>query len=128
MQVGRRVLAGRRNRSTPPTVQHFNSDGIAIADCAAAAETEAIRSSQRKIRMLPENLSHAARTLAMTGAVHPRRGADTGYRGHDLFWRTILLGVFDAHGHILVGATVLSANLLSPLDGEVKHIASLQTS
>ena len=46
----------------------------------------------------------------------------------DLDGRTMLPGFFDAHGHVVFGGLqALSANLLAPPDGEVKDIASLQS-
>ncbi len=45
----------------------------------------------------------------------------------DLAGRTMLPGFVDSHGHIVMGGLqALSANLLSPPDGEVKDIASLK--
>lgn len=45
----------------------------------------------------------------------------------DLEGRTMVPGLVDAHGHIVVGGLqALSANLLAPPDGEVTDIASLQ--
>ncbi len=45
----------------------------------------------------------------------------------DLQGRTMLPGFVDAHGHVMGGGLqALSANLLSPPDGEVRDIASLQ--
>ena len=45
----------------------------------------------------------------------------------DLAGRTMLPGFVDAHGHVMGGGVqALSANLLSPPDGEVKNIAALQ--
>lgn len=45
----------------------------------------------------------------------------------DLDGRTMLPGFVDSHGHVVFGGLqALSANLLSPPDGEVKDIASLQ--
>ncbi len=46
----------------------------------------------------------------------------------DLEGRTLLPGFVDAHGHVMGGGLqALSANLLAPPDGEVKDIASLQS-
>ncbi|QIM50340.1 amidohydrolase [Pusillimonas sp. DMV24BSW_D] len=46
---------------------------------------------------------------------------------HDLQGRALLPGFVDAHGHaFMIGLQALSANLLSPPDGEVKNIDSLQ--
>ncbi len=45
----------------------------------------------------------------------------------DLAGRTMLPGFVDSHGHVVFGGLqALSANLLSPPDGKVKDIASLQ--
>lgn len=45
----------------------------------------------------------------------------------ELGGRTMLPGFVDSHGHVVMGGfQALSANLLSPPDGEVKDIASLQ--
>ncbi|MXU65086.1 amidohydrolase [Oceanomicrobium pacificus] len=45
----------------------------------------------------------------------------------DLDGRAMLPGFFDSHGHVLFGGLqAMSANLLSPPDGEVTDIASLQ--
>lgn len=45
----------------------------------------------------------------------------------DLAGRTMLPGFVDAHGHVMGGGLqALSANLLSPPDGQVKSIAALQ--
>ncbi len=45
----------------------------------------------------------------------------------DLDGRTMLPGFVDSHGHVVMGGLqALSANLLSPPDGEVTDIASLQ--
>ena len=45
----------------------------------------------------------------------------------DLEGRIMLPGFVDAHGHVMGGGLqALSANLLAPPDGDVKHIASLQ--
>ncbi|MBL8893827.1 MAG: amidohydrolase [Rhizobiales bacterium] len=45
----------------------------------------------------------------------------------DLQGRTLIPGFFDAHGHVMaVGLQALSANLLSPPDGEDNSIAELQ--
>ena len=45
----------------------------------------------------------------------------------DLQGRTMLPGFVDAHGHVMGGGLqAMSANLLSPPDGEVRDIASLQ--
>ena len=45
----------------------------------------------------------------------------------DIQGKTMLPGFVDAHGHVMGGGLqALSANLLSPPDGEVKDIASLQ--
>jgi predicted amidohydrolase YtcJ len=50
-----------------------------------------------------------------------------GTRLVDLEGRTLLPGFVDAHGHVMGGGLqALSANLLSPPDGEVTDIASLQ--
>jgi predicted amidohydrolase YtcJ len=55
-----------------------------------------------------------------------------GYRGnntvmHDLAGRTLLPGFVDAHGHaFMIGLQAFSANLLSPPDGKVKDLESLQ--
>lgn len=47
----------------------------------------------------------------------------------DLSGRTLLPGFVDSHGHVVMGGIqALSANLLSPPDGEVTDIASLQDS
>ncbi len=54
------------------------------------------------------------------------------YRGDsteivDLAGRTMIPGFVDSHGHVVMGGLqALSANLLSPPDGEVTDIASLQ--
>jgi predicted amidohydrolase YtcJ len=54
------------------------------------------------------------------------------YRGQgtevtDLAGRALIPGFFDAHGHVTAGGVqALTANLLSPPDGEVTDIASLQ--
>jgi predicted amidohydrolase YtcJ len=45
----------------------------------------------------------------------------------DLDGRALLPGFVDSHGHVIMGGLqALSANLLSPPDGEVRDIASLQ--
>ncbi len=45
----------------------------------------------------------------------------------DLAGKTLVPGFVDAHGHVVVGGLqALSANLLSPPDGKVQDIASLQ--
>ncbi|RAI03524.1 amidohydrolase [Acuticoccus sediminis] len=59
--------------------------------------------------------------------VESHRGPET--KTFDLAGRTMLPGFFDAHGHMLMGGLqALSANLLSPPDGEVTDIASLTES
>lgn len=46
---------------------------------------------------------------------------------HDLAGRTMLPGFVDAHGHaFMIGLQAVSANILSPPDGAVKDIKSLQ--
>ena len=63
--------------------------------------------------------------VGSTQEVAAYRGPST--RAFDLDGRTMLPGFFDAHGHMLMGGLqALSANLLSPPDGEVKNMASLQ--
>jgi len=53
------------------------------------------------------------------------RGPET--RVTDLGGRTLLPGFVDAHGHVVMGGLqAMTANLLSPPDGEVRDIASLQ--
>lgn len=57
--------------------------------------------------------------------VEQYKGADTQMR--DLAGRTLLPGFVDAHGHaFMIGLQAIAANLLSPPDGEVKHMASLK--
>ncbi|MAK55696.1 MAG: amidohydrolase [Pusillimonas sp.] len=59
------------------------------------------------------------------GEVMKLQGTDT--QLHDLEGRTLLPGFVDAHGHaFMIGLQALSANLLSPPDGKVKDIQSLQ--
>ncbi|MCC2596373.1 amidohydrolase [Pusillimonas sp. MFBS29] len=53
------------------------------------------------------------------------KGAET--ITHDLAGRTLLPGFVDAHGHaFMIGLQAISANLLSPPDGKVNDIKSLQ--
>jgi predicted amidohydrolase YtcJ len=53
--------------------------------------------------------------------------AGEGTERFDLAGRAMLPGFVDSHGHVVFGGLqALSANLLSPPDGEVKDIASLQ--
>ncbi len=55
--------------------------------------------------------------------VHEGEGTQT----FDLNGRALLPGFVDSHGHVVMGGLqALSANLLSPPDGEVTDIASLQ--
>ncbi|WP_234899453.1 amidohydrolase [Ruegeria lacuscaerulensis] len=56
-------------------------------------------------------------------SVHEGEGTQT----FDLNGRALLPGFVDSHGHVVMGGLqALSANLLSPPDGEVTDIASLQ--
>lgn len=58
-------------------------------------------------------------------ALESHRGAGT--QLHDLQGKALLPGFVDAHGHaFMIGIQAKSANLLSPPDGKVTDIASLQ--
>lgn len=59
-------------------------------------------------------------------AVMKHKGANTVVQS--IKGQTLLPGFVDAHGHaFMIGIQALSANLLSPPDGKVKDIASLQS-
>jgi len=58
-------------------------------------------------------------------AVSAHQGSETA--SFDLKGRAMLPGFVDSHGHVVMGGLqALSANMLSPPDGEVRDIASLQ--
>ena len=58
-------------------------------------------------------------------AVSAHQGAETA--SFDLKGRAMLPGFVDSHGHVVMGGLqALSANMLSPPDGEVRDISSLQ--
>ncbi|WP_313137109.1 amidohydrolase [Paracoccus jeotgali] len=58
-------------------------------------------------------------------AVSAHQGSETD--SFDLKGRAMLPGFVDSHGHVVMGGLqALSANMLSPPDGEVRDIASLQ--
>ncbi|MGI9481721.1 MAG: amidohydrolase [Hyphomicrobiales bacterium] len=63
--------------------------------------------------------------IGTLGDVNVHKGEQT--QMFDLRGRAMLPGFVDSHGHVVMGGLqALSANLLSPPDGEVKDIASLQ--
>lgn len=85
---------------------------LTIDDAAPTAEAVAIRDG----RIL------AVGTLE---SLAPHRGDLT--ETFDLNGHAMLPGFFDSHGHVVFGGLqALSANLLSPPDGDVRDIASLQ--
>lgn len=58
-------------------------------------------------------------------SVSAHKGSETA--SFDLKGRAMLPGFVDSHGHVVMGGLqALSANMLSPPDGEVRDIASLQ--
>jgi predicted amidohydrolase YtcJ len=67
------------------------------------------------------------RILAVGDLADVRAHQGEATRVVDLDGRALLPGFVDSHGHVVMGGLqALAANLLSPPDGEVKDIASLQ--
>ena len=67
------------------------------------------------------------RIVAVGALEDLRRFRDDDTQTVDLDGRALLPGFVDSHGHVIMGGLqALSANLLSPPDGEVRDIASLQ--
>ncbi|MFM1801079.1 MAG: hypothetical protein RJA81_431, partial [Planctomycetota bacterium] len=91
---------------------YFNAQIITVNDIQPNAEAVAVKDG-RIIQVGPYQ------------KVAAYQGQST--RLIDLGGKTLLPGFFDAHGHVLAGGLqALSANLLSPPDGDVRDIASLQ--
>lgn len=67
------------------------------------------------------------RILAVGALADMLQHRGEGTKVFDLSGRTMLPGFVDSHGHVVMGGLqALSANLLSPPDGKVRDIASLQ--
>jgi hypothetical protein len=85
---------------------------LTINDAAPRAEAVAVKDG----RIL---------AVGAADAIDAYRGKGT--RTVDLEGNALLPGFVDSHGHVVMGGLqALAANLLSPPDGEVKDIASLQ--
>jgi predicted amidohydrolase YtcJ len=104
--TGRWVMA-----QTADTIYH-NGPIITINDAQPMAEAVAVKDGQ--IIAVGQKDDVLKTMVAATKLI-------------DLEGRTMLPGFVDAHGHVMGGGLqALSANILSPPDGEVKDIASLQ--
>ena len=97
-----------------PSAQKIYRNGkiITVNDTAPTAEAVAVRDGE---------------ILAVGSKTDVLKTSDDKTELIDLQGRTMLPGFVDAHGHVMGGGLqALSANLLSPPDGEVRDIASLQ--
>ncbi|MDG2013075.1 MAG: amidohydrolase family protein, partial [Pirellulaceae bacterium] len=91
---------------------YHNGKIITVNDTAPTAEAVAVRDGE---------------ILAVGSKTDVLRTSDEKTELVDLRGRTMLPGFVDAHGHVMGGGLqALSANLLSPPDGQVRDIPSLQ--
>ncbi|MCC9607719.1 amidohydrolase [Blastopirellula sp. JC732] len=118
-QVSKRFVAGLLAFFAPIAAQAETADLIyhggaiiTIDDAAPTAEAVAVKEGKIvAVGKLDDVLKTQSKTTKLI----------------DLDGRTMLPGFVDAHGHMMGGGLqALSANLLSPPDGAVKDIASLQ--
>ncbi|MCS0501936.1 amidohydrolase [Ancylobacter mangrovi] len=85
---------------------------LTMNDAAPTAETVAVKDGK-------------ILAVGTVAEIEAFRGTET--KAFDLSGRSMLPGFFDAHGHMLIGGLqALSANLLSPPDGEVGDMAGLK--
>lgn len=105
----------------------------AIAPAAARSDADSIWSGGPILTM--NDKAMRAEAVAVAGGRIVAVGSRSEVMKHkgpntqllDLKGQTLVPGFVDAHGHIVVGGLqALSANLLSPPDGKVRDIASLQ--